>query len=332
IWTWNYRAAGWEGGEYALLDRTLKPGARAVRAGEIAQAAERYREELWKAHKEPLVGVLLNWDNDAIWAAISLRGRDHFRDYGMQARVGASRALINGNVPWEYVTVRDLEAGLGPRYQVIYAPAQLGISERLIGLLAEYARQGGRVVIDAPGGAFDEHGKVLRTAAGSPFEKLFGAELADLQYSGNVVYGFEGQKLTGFLSELRATSARVVAKFDSGDAAVTEHRVGAGSAVLLGWDASFAVFHPGNEAMEERLRRYALGMAKSPYASDGMVYRLAAPVADHYFFINDGTARRLKLETVARYRGTVDAVSGAAVDLRAIEVEAYGGRWVRCAK
>ena len=65
VWAWNYRRAGWEGGEFALLDRNWKPGARAVRAGRIAQAAERLRDELWQSHKEPVVGVLYNWDSDA---------------------------------------------------------------------------------------------------------------------------------------------------------------------------------------------------------------------------------------------------------------------------
>ena len=54
VWAWNYRRAGWEGGEYALLDRNWKPGARAIRAGKIAQAAERLRDEIWQSHKEPV--------------------------------------------------------------------------------------------------------------------------------------------------------------------------------------------------------------------------------------------------------------------------------------
>jgi beta-galactosidase len=78
----------------------------------IAQAAQRLRDELWRAHKEPLVGVLMNWDSDAIWAANSVRNRDLFHHYSMQARVGLSRALINGNIPWEHVAADDLRAGL----------------------------------------------------------------------------------------------------------------------------------------------------------------------------------------------------------------------------
>jgi beta-galactosidase len=335
IWTWNYRAAGWEGGEYALLDRNLQPSARAIRTGQIAQAAERFRDELWQAHKEPYVGVLTNWDSDAIWAAMSLRGRDHFKDYPMQARVGASRALTNGNVPWEYVTVRDLERGLGPRYKVIYLPGQIALSKELIALLTAYAQQGGRVVMDSPGGAYDEHGKVLRTAAGSPFEQLFGAELADLQYANNVVYSLEGRKLAGFVSELRPTTATVALRFGSGEPAASENRVGKGSALLLGWDASFSVFQPGNDAGEALLRRQALGTLAAPYRCDSaIVYRLASPAADHYFFINDGEAQKARLDTEAyRYRAVSDAVTGERLVLnQPVTLERYSGRWLRFEK
>ena len=335
VWTWNYRRAGWEGGEFALLDRNWKPGARAVRAGKIAEAAARLRDELWQSHKEPLVGVLYNWDSDAIWAAVSLRGRDHFRDYPMQARVGVSRALIDGNIPWEHVLPSDLKAGLGPRYRVIYMPAQIALSEELLQQLTNYVSQGGRLVIDAPGGMYDGRGVALWTRAGTAFEKLFGVEIADVQYSSNVPRSIDSQTLSGFLFEIQPTKAAVVARFQTGEPAVTENRLGKGSAVVLAFDASFACFAPGNARMESRLRQYTLGTIRAPYAaSNAIVYRLAAPAADHYFFINDGPATTTSLDTKDyRYESASDPVTGDLVQLGSpIALEAYSGRWVRFAK
>lgn len=335
IWAWNYRAAGWEGGEYGLLNRQLQPSPRAVRAGKIAQAAERYRDELWQAHKEPAVGVLLNWDSDAIWAAISIKGRDHFRHYPMQARVGVSRALIDGNVPFEYVTVRDLQAGLAPRYKVIFLPAQLAISDDLLKLLTQYVSGGGRVVLDSPGAMYDEHGKVLNTARGSAFEKLFGAEVNDFQYSNNVPRTLQGRHLTGFISELTRTSATTKASFQTGEAAVTENRVGKGTAVILAWDSSFSLFKPGNTTMEAQLRSYALGSWQPEYiCKDAIVYRLAGKDADHYFFINDDEAKQVQFKPVRyTYRAAVDPVSNTKVALNApIALEAHSGRWIRFEK
>jgi beta-galactosidase len=335
IWSWNYRPAGFEAGEYALLIRQLRPRARAIRVGKIAQAAEKHREELWQAHKEPIVGILINWDNGAIWAAISVRQRDHFRHYPMRARVGASRAFINGNVPWEYVTVDDLKAGLAPRYQVIYLPGQLSLSNELLTLLLDYARRGGRVVIDSPGAACDEHGKVLSTAKGTPFEQIFGVEMADLQYSNNVAYKLQGKQLDGFISELTPTSASVTARFQHGQPAAPLNRCGQGTGVALGWDASFSLFHPGNLTGEAWLRQHALGALKSPYSCDGaVVYRLAAPLADHYFLINGDEPKSVAFNTGAhRYKSCSDPVSGESRTLNTpVALEGFGARWLRLEK
>ncbi|MBM3759473.1 MAG: hypothetical protein FJW36_04425 [Acidobacteria bacterium] len=254
FWSWNYRPAGFEAGEYALLDRTLKPTARAIQTSKLAQAANKYRDELWLAHKEPSVGVLINWDSDAIWAAMAVRQRDHFKHYPMQARVGISRALSNANVPWEYVTVDDLKAGLAPRYKAIYLPAQLAISNDVLKLLLADAQQGGRVVLDAPGAAYDEHGKVLDTRKGSVFEQLLGVELSDLAYSNNVKFRLAGRELKGFVHELRTTTAQKVFGFEATALpAATRNKTGRGEGMILAWDASFELFLPGNEVAEQQL-------------------------------------------------------------------------------
>lgn len=335
VWTWNPRRAGIEGGEYALLERTGKPGERAVRAGQIAQAAERLRDELWQAHKEPTVGVLLNWDSDAIWAAESVVNRDLFRHYPMKARVGVSRALINGNIPFEYVTVDDLRAGLAPRYKTIYLPAQLALTNELLGLLTSYAQQGGRVVLDAPGGWYDEHGKILPVAQGSAFERLFGVEVVDFSYSNNEPRTIEGVALTGFVQELRPTTARVLDRFQTKEAALTENVLGKGTVAILAFDASYAAFLPGSVKIEDRIRRTALGSSTPGFTCTGAIaYRLAAPAADHYFLINDGPQTLATFDfRDYKYRRASDAVTGESFPLDGpVPVEAHSGRWLRFEK
>jgi beta-galactosidase len=293
------------------------------------------RDELWLAHKEPYVGVLVNWDSDAIWAAISVRGRDHFRHYPMQARVGVSRALIDGNVPWEYVTLDDLRAGLAPRYKVIYLPAQIAMTDELLRMLTAYAREGGRVVLDSPGGMYDEHGKVMNTATGSAFEQLFGAELADMQYSRNVPRMLGSERLKGFITDINATSAKVLERFQTGEPAVVENKIAKGSAVVLGWDASRALFEPGSTFLQWKLLKVTLGDIQSPYACEGAaVYRLAAPEADHYFLINDAEPKSVRLNVKSsKYRAVTDALTGEKLDAgMPIKLEGYSGRWLRYEK
>ena len=336
LWCWNYRRAGWEAGEYALLNRLNEPGERAIRAGKIAQAADKYREELWQAHKEPQVGVLVNWENECIWGAIAVAGRDHFKHYPVHARIGATRALIGENIPWEHVTPDDLRMGLAARYPVLYLPAQLSLPDDLLKVLRDYVEQGGRVVLDAPGGWFDHKGCVLESDEGSSFERLFGVTIEDFQYGNNVRYNFNGRDREDFIVEVNPTSAKVAATFSNGVPALTENRIGKGTAVILAYAASHALFEPGQRELERELGQLVLGPEnESFYACDGAyVYRLAAPGADHYFFINDGPARTVSLDTrQLKYASVSDPVTGE--ELRPgdpVELEAESGRWLRYAK
>ena len=335
LWSWNYRNAGWESGEYALLNRQLEPGPRAIRAGKIAQGADRYRDEIWAAHKEPYVGVMVNWDNEAIWSAVAGPGRAHFKHYPIKARIGISRALINANVPWEHVTPTDLKKGLGKRYKVIYLPAQSAINDELFPILEQYVREGGRLVLDAPGAWWDAQGRVLKTGKGTPFEKLFGASIADMQYSNNVPQHIGDHKLDGFVFDIDATSAAVVERFKLGKPLVTEHQYGKGSAVLIAADASFAMNEPGNDFMEDWTLEHTLGGLELPYScEEAIVYRIASPEADHYFFINDDDAKEVILNfRDYTYRNVTDPISGEALKLGdEIALEPYSGRWLRFEK
>ncbi|MFY0653073.1 MAG: beta-galactosidase trimerization domain-containing protein [Cyclobacteriaceae bacterium] len=335
LWSWNYRNAGWESGEYALLNRQLEPSPRAIRAGKIAKAADKYRDEIWAAHKEPYVGVFVNWDNEAIWSAVAGPGRTHFKHYPVKSRIGISRALINANVPWEHVTPDDLKKGLGKRYKVIYMPAQSAINADLWPILDEYVQNGGRLVLDAPGGWWDEQGRVLKTGKGTAFEKVFGASIADMQYSNNVPKKIGEHTLDGFVFDLTPTTAVVKETFKLGKPLVTENKYGKGTAVLLAADASYAMQKPGNDFMEKWALKHALGPLESPYAcDDAIVYRLAAPDADHYFFINDDVPKRVKLDYKEyKYSKVTDPISGEELSLDGdIDLEAYSGRWLRFEK
>ena len=335
IWCWNARSAGKEGGEYALLDRNGQVTDRAVAIGRLAQAMQRYRFELWNARKEPTVGILYDWENEALWAAMSIHVRDYFKNVPMQARVGISRTLANGNVPYEYVTPDDLKKGLAPRYRVLYLPATHCLRSDLMPVLKRYVEGGGRLVMDLPGAGFDEFARVLRTGKGSPFEQLFGATLDDFQYAGtNRTVRLDGDTLRGFTMRATPTTARVLARYDGGQPAVLENTLGRGQAVLLGYEASLGTFKPGHARREARLLGYALGGVKSPYRAEGAVaYRLASPEADHFFFLNDGETRPVRFSADRPYRAWTDAITGERLTVgQPIGVEGHSGRWVRMEK
>jgi beta-galactosidase len=337
IWCWNARSAGKEAGEYSLLDRNGAVTERAVQIGRLAQALDRHREELWAARKEPLVGVLFDWENEAVWAAMSFVGRESFRLKPVEARIGVSRALIDGNIPFEYVTPADLRRGLAARYRVIYLPAVLAVQRDVFDLLARYVADGGRLVIDLPTAWYDELTRLFPTGRGSAFAQVFGATLDDFQYSGvNRTLQLGDFPLAGFVAALTPTAAQVVARYDDGRPAITENRLGRGSAVILGWEASGNCHRPGNTAAQNLLLQHTLGRLRPSFACDeAIVYRLAAPAADHFILLNDhSTLRSAKLSMPALiYRAAHDPVTGEKLAPgAAIEIQAHSARWVRFEK
>lgn len=335
LWTWNPRRAGWESGEYALLDRQNQPSERAIIAGKIAQAADKYRDELWKAHKEPQVGVFVNWDNEAIWAAVAMPNRTHLKNYPIQARVGISRALIDANIEWEHVTPTDLKKGLSGRYKIIYLPAQVAINEDLFPIFEKYVKDGGRLVIDAPGAWWNERGLLLDTGKGSAFERIFGCMIRDFQYANNVPYSIAEHHLDGFFMDLKPTSASVLEYTKEGNPLITENKLGLGTAVILADDASFSMKNKGNDFIEQWTVKALMGKYQPTYTCEnGIVYRLSAPQADHYFFMNDGPATEVIFTPEKfTYSAVCDAVTGEKLTLGApVQLEAYSARWLRFEK
>jgi beta-galactosidase len=336
LWSWSVRSAGAEVGEYALLDHHNEITDRAVAVGEIAKAMQNYREELWQAHKEPLVGVFFDWDNDAMWTALSMKGQDSLRFRPMQARVGLSRALINANVPFEFVTAADLNAGLAGRYPIIFLPGILAMDSAILSHLATYVEEGGRLVMDMPGAWMDTYSALFPRGSQSQFASLFGTVLREYQYAGiNRDWFLNDQRLRGSIGVLRPEGGVVKARFSNGDVAVTAHKYGKGTAVILGYEAARACFRRSSPEMEKLLIDYTLGQTESPIICDGaIVYRLASDKADHYFLINQSEEKRVSLAfRYYDYKEASDAVSGEKLILgEDVYMEAYGARWLRFEK
>ncbi|SHN13608.1 beta-galactosidase [Cyclobacterium lianum] len=338
LWSWSVRTAGAEVGEYALLDHHNEITERAIAVGKIARAMQKFRDEIWSLHKEPQVGILFDWDNEAIWTALSIKGQDSLRYRPMEARVGLSRALINKDIPFEFVNPEDIREGLAGRYPILYLPAVLALNQELLPLLEQYVHEGGRLVMDMPGAWMDTYSALFPRGSDSPFAKLFGTVLREYQYSGiNRNWKIDGRELTGSIADLRVEGAKVLKYFDNGKPAVTQMKKGRGEALIIGFEASRSCFNRGNFPAEDFLSGLltALGAVPTISTDQAIVYRLAGPEVDHYFLMNEeGSSVACQLEIKGiKYTRMEDAVSGEILDLgRPVLLEAHGARWLRLIK
>jgi|GEM_PF-291149 len=354
IWMWNSRGEGWEVGEYALTDIQGEPSDRAIVAGKFSKKLQEHRYELWDSQDEPIVGIFYSWENEALLGRLSLGAYDmntpvyktdrdlKFRQFHTEGRLGISRALTNNNVPFEYVTERNLEEGLAARYPVIYLPYILALDDKHVKLLIEYVAQGGRLVADFPLLMLDNYGRLNKQKVGSDFEELFGLQVGDYYNSFNRSIVFEGDTLHNTqYGKLKLTQAEVLNTFGNGVPAVTRNSYKKGEAILLNFEASREAYKPGNTKMEDILTYYSLGDIRPPFEVAGskntFVMRRAAPKADHYFIVNDGETETVNIHSdVIRYENIrnvyTDEVISVAKKGFDITVPARSGVWIRAEK
>jgi beta-galactosidase len=126
----------------------------------------------------------------------------------------------------------------------------------------------------------------------------------------------------------------VLARFADGRPAVIEHRLGRGSAVLLGFDAARMCHRPGRSEVERLLADLATADAPPRWSCDApMAFRLSAPSADHYFLLNDGPDRTALLRVFDRqYASGEDVLERTPIDTSgtlAIELPERSAVWAR---
>jgi len=297
FWTWNARPGGWEAGEYGLTSLSGKLTPWAQTAGEVIRAAQAHRDELWEATDDPHVGLLESWEMDAIVnfeperhefksaAATFARGT---RLQAVRARVGAHRALQNHQLPYEVLTSDELLAGIACRYPVIYLPHGRAISDAVLDALTEFVQRGGRLVADVPLGFLDDCGKLRRPGPDSAQGKLFGAWFDNIHDARTQPRHVGDARVAHFFADVELCGASVVETFDDGSPAMTEHRLGKGTAVLVGFDPARECQRPGNAAMEAVIASVCGSGYERGWSSDApMAFRRHCEAAHHYFLFND---------------------------------------------
>jgi beta-galactosidase len=300
FWTWNHRPGGWEAGEYGMISYSGELTSWAQEASKVISGMERYHSELWEAKQEVRVGLVQCWDNEAVYLQESERheledapGRfaSGTKNQPNRAYVGLARALINNQVPYEYVTTQELLEGIALCYPVLYLPHLRAVSVEVMEVLIDYVARGGRLIADVQVAFEDQYAKMHPAGPGGLQERAFGAYVDMIHDVRTNPMSLNGIAVEGFYGDVVPTSAKVVARFANGAPAITEAQIGRGSAVLIGFDAARMCWKPGQSTVESLIASLIMGRERKEWAcSLPMTYRLSTPGADHYFLINDGSA------------------------------------------
>ena len=327
-------------GESSLLDWLDRVTPAAQTAGRIAQAADKYRQELWRATFAPQVHILCSRRSDDLHARLYRGGDtdDVLPSAPQLARLGAARTLLNANVPFTFLSDEQLlseDTSLAP---VVFLPHMETLPEAHLLKLKAYAENGGRVVADMPTGYLNENGELLNTQPGSPFEQLFGASVAGLFNFSNPAMK-EAETPRG---QTRANLVTTTARAGSGTGetpAFTENRVGRGRAVLVNLSLSLLNAAPNLQNAQLSLLSYILGSKQTalPGLSACLVFRRTSEQAEHVFLLNDsGEERTTELAVTQPFTQAQDAITEETLPIENnavhVPVPAGSGRWIRLSK
>ena len=346
FWTWTHRPGGWEAGEYGLTTLSGRLSSWAAEAGRISAALGRHADELWQATHHPHVGLVVSWDTDAIYLLEPQRHdvqdglSDLSRGTQMQAirsRIGAARTMIDAQIPFEYVTPEELGEGIALRYPVLYMPHARAVNADLIERLIDYVERGGRFIADVQFAFMDPWGRLHPAGPEGPAARLLGAWVDTIHDARTCPMRFGGAAVEGFFGDVVATDARPIAHFEDGRVAVTERRLGRGSAVLIGFDPARQCWRPGQSVVQTHLASLlAANRPPSWHCTLPTTYRLTAPGADHYFLINDGPSTPAQLTVHDRqYTAAEDVIEQRELPLGptlCFEVPERSALWLRLSR
>ena len=103
----------------------------------------------------------------------------------------------------------------------------------------------------------------------------------------------------------------------------------------MGYEASTSCTKPNNLLAEKLLQKTILGSCQPIYTcTNAIVYRLATPEADHYFIMNEGKAKnvRLTLNNTSK-RIATEILSNKKINLnQAFSLADNESMWLRVSK
>jgi hypothetical protein len=188
----------------------------------------------------------------------------------------------------------------------------------------------------------DNYGRLNKQLPGSDFEELFGFSTADYNHTFNCPRTFRGKEMETQYGDIKLSGATVVETWSDGVPAILTNNYGKGSTLVFNFEASRQAFNPGNHQMEQLLAKATLGNIRPPFlvngAQNSLVFRRAAPKADHYFVLNTGDGKetiRITSQDI-NYVQASDIIDGKSINVVnngiSIDVPASSGVWVRMQK
>ncbi|RED64879.1 beta-galactosidase [Cohnella lupini] len=248
FWCFNSRNAGYEAGEWSLLNQLEKPSPRLLAAKHAAEIIGAHEALFSDSTPERGKVLILFSERSMSLGQVEGEGLDpsNPRNGNMYADAvaGAHLLLSDLSVTAELISDKRLaEEGIREEIRALIVPNAIVLGAGEIAAIESFVSRGGIVIADGLSGMKDENGKL----AGESLRRLaalFGAEVEDIETAddGLELYGTGGElALPGWFYrlplEIVGADVDVSARFADGRPAVTSRKYGEGSAIRIGTNA-----------------------------------------------------------------------------------------------
>ncbi len=255
VYAYYPMSSGYESGGYGLIQLDGAPTERAKAAGGVARVVDEHQKLFLEAKPTPAeVAIVYNPLSYMVGGRQPLPtpgAQSEFAGIERNSMLGIYRALFPSNVPVDFIHIDEIAAGQAGQYKLIYLPYPLMITAAAAQGLRNFVRQGGTLMTEARLAWNDDRGHAQEIIPGFGLNEVTGCREEAVQQTAGGKTEMEiaaadpsipllhpGGKLRGAIFEesLQPTSksARVIAKFKNGDAAIVASSFGRGKVIMIG--------------------------------------------------------------------------------------------------
>ncbi|QJD86938.1 beta-galactosidase [Cohnella herbarum] len=296
FWCFNSRNAGYEAGEWALLNQLEKPSPRLLAAKEASEMIGAHESLFREATPDKGKALLLYSERSMALGQVEGEGMDptnpRNRNMYADALAGAHLLLSDLSIAAEFISEDRLATeGIDENIRVLILPNTIVLGVAECAVIESFVRGGGMLIADGLVGMKDENGK-MDAAVQRELASLFGSGMEDIETDDEGLQLVDGNGevvLPGWFYRLpleASPAARVLAWFADGRPAITSKKHGEGTAIRIGTNAFQRYF-----AMPDRATR---GFVRS-LIGDSAIGEIRLIEGDNGEVKDEGEGLRLKL-------------------------------------
>jgi len=248
-YAWYPMSCGYENSGFGLINLDGNITERARAAGKVARIIDQNMNVFLNV-KSPQaeVGIVYNIYS-YIMLACSRERADEIVNIVSSSLAGIYRALLEENIPVDFIHIDDFSHGHVKNYKLIFMPFSIMMTSKVAEGIKEFVRQGGKLVAEVRPGWSDEKGKCSEVIPGLGLHEIFGCRekwirerkkpilrvesLLELIPSLAEKMEISGSVYEEALEPLKDT-VKILARFEDGSPAMIINSYGKGKAILVG--------------------------------------------------------------------------------------------------